>query len=101
MINPSDHGDTGPTCFQELFEQEYRRIRNGMMAYIFRYHLARYPKDLLRDWWRKEGCMPWATSQLAFEAYKAGMKSGRLYRGAPHRPQLKVIEGGRSQRWAS
>jgi hypothetical protein len=44
MINSSDYSDTGPTCFQELFEQEYRRIRNRMMTYIFRYHLARYPK---------------------------------------------------------
>jgi hypothetical protein len=96
MTTACNQSSTEPSCFQELLEQEYLRARNRMMIYILRYHLSRYPKDLLRSWWRDEGCMPWPTSQLAFAAYKAGMKPGRLYRGAPHRPQLRLIRGGQS-----
>jgi hypothetical protein len=66
-----------------------------MMRYRFRYHLSKYPKDLCAFWWRKEGCLPWATCLLAFEAYKAGAKPGHLHKGQPHFPKLKVIEGGR------
>ena len=75
---------------------EWLRIRNRMMRFLFRYHLSKYPKDLLRLWWTRDRCMPWPTSQLAFEAYKAGKKPEHLYKGPPHRPQLKAIEGGKN-----
>jgi hypothetical protein len=86
-----------PSCFHEALEQEYLRIRNKMKTYIIRYHLSKYPKDLLRFWWTNEGGMPWPTSQLAFKAYKAGKKPGHLFKGPPQRPKLKVIEGGKRQ----
>jgi hypothetical protein len=96
MTEPLEQSPTGPSSFVQMLEWEYDRIRDKLMTYIFRYHLSKYPKDLLRFWWTHEGCMPWATCQLAFEAYRAGKKPGPLYKGPPHRPQLKVIEGGRS-----
>jgi hypothetical protein len=90
--------DAGPSCFHEALDQEWHRIRNRMMRYLFRDILSKYPVDLVRVWWTREGCMPWPMSQLAFERYKAGHKPGPLYKGPPHRPQLKVIEGGKTVR---
>jgi hypothetical protein len=96
MIDPSDYADTGPACFVQQLDWEWRRIRNRHMRYIFRYLLSKYPKDLLSFWWKNDGCMPWAATKLAFEAFKAGIKPGdfQLYKGPPHRPQLKIIDGG-------
>jgi hypothetical protein len=79
----------GPTCFIE----ELHRYRDVLKRYNLRYHLARYPKDVLAMWWRKDGCLPFVTSQFAFESYKAGKPPGRLYRGAPWKTQLRVIDG--------
>jgi hypothetical protein len=96
MTKLCEQSDAGPSCFHEVLEHEYRRIRNKHMRYIFRYLLSKYPKDLLSSWWKNDGCMPWAATQLAFNAYRAGKKPGQLYKGPPHWPKLKVIEGGRS-----
>ena len=85
---------SGPSDFHEALGQEYLRIRNRMMRYLFRYHLSKYPADLIRYWWTREGCLPWLTSQPAFKAYQRGEKPGPLYKGPPWWPQLKVIQGG-------
>jgi hypothetical protein len=82
-----------PSCFVEALNLEWWRIRNKMMRFLFRYHLSKYPKDLLRLWWDRDRCMPWSTSQLAFEAYKAGKPPGKLYRGPPWKTQLRLIQG--------
>jgi hypothetical protein len=95
MIGPCENPDIGPSSFVEALDEEHRRIRNKMMRYNFRYHLSKYPADLVRFWWDHERCLPWPTSKLAFESYKAGKKPGHLYRGPRHRPKLKLIEGGR------
>jgi hypothetical protein len=97
MTEPCEQSNTGPSSFVEALDEEYRRLRNKMMTYIFRYHLSKYPTDLVHFWWTKEGGMPWPTSQLAFKAYKAGKKPGQLFKGPPQRPKLKVIEGGKRQ----
>ena len=101
MTEPCEQPNTGPSCFHEALHEEWLRIRNKMMRYLFRYHLSRYPKDLLHFWWTHEGCLPWPTSQLAFECYRRGEKPGPLYKGPPHRPKLKVIEGGKTALTAS
>jgi hypothetical protein len=92
MIETSEQLNSGPSCFVEELDLEWRRIRNRMMRYLFRYHLSKYPKDLLREWWKRDRCLPWVTSKLAFEAYKAGKKPGHLYKGQPHRPKLKLLK---------
>jgi hypothetical protein len=97
----SEHGensDVGPKSLLEALDFESLKTRNRMMTYIQRYHLARYPVDLLRYWWRREGGMPHPSRQLAFRAYKAGEKPRPLYKGPPHWPKLKVIEGGVSEK---
>jgi hypothetical protein len=86
---------TGATQ-QTTFLEELYRYRDVLHRYNFRYHLACYPKDLLAMWWRKEGCLPWPTSRVAFESFSAGKKPGHLYRGPPHWPKLKVITGGKA-----
>jgi len=77
------------------FLDELHRVRNRLHRYNLRYHLSVYPKDLLAMWLRKEGCLPWATSRIAFESYKAGKPPGKLYRGPLDRPQLRIIQGGK------
>ncbi|KJC59899.1 hypothetical protein UP10_14480 [Bradyrhizobium sp. LTSPM299] len=98
MTNPEEQEDGLPSCFVELLKEEYRRLRNKHMRYIFRYLLSKYPKDLLRSWWRVDGCMPWAATQFAFRAYQRGAKPSdfSLYKGPPHKTQLKVIAGGKA-----
>ena len=98
MAEPLEQPNSGPSCWVEALDLEYARIRNRMMRYRFRYHLSKYPADLVRFWWRKEGCLPWSTSQLAFEAYKAGAKPGPLSKEPSHWPKLRVIAGGNSRR---
>jgi hypothetical protein len=85
MIDPKDYQDTGPTCFVQQLDFEWRRIRNKHMRYIFRYLLSKYPKDLLSSWWKEEGSMPWFATQFAFHAYQAGVQTNafRLYKGPP------------------
>ena len=78
------------------FSDELHRLFCAMKIYNMRYHLAIFPKDLVRSWW-KEGDLPAPTSQLAYLAYKAGFEPRRrLYRGPPHKPQLKIIDGGKA-----
>jgi hypothetical protein len=98
MIDPSDYSDIGPTSFATQLDWEWRRIRNKLMRYMFRYLLSKYPKDLLSSWWKEEGSMPWFATQFAFRAYQAGQKTSdfRLYKGPPHKPKLKLIDGGRA-----
>ena len=96
MIIPGTHACSEPSNFLEALDIEYVRVRNRMMVYMLRWHLARYPVDLLRFWFRKEGGMPNPTRQRAFESYRAGEKPGRLYKGPSHWPKLKIIDGGRS-----
>jgi hypothetical protein len=100
MIDPSDYLDTGPTCFVEQLDWEWRRIRSKHMRYIFRYLLSKYPADLLRSWWRKDGSMPWFATQFAFKAFKAGTKPSdfRLYKGPAHFPKFILMDGGKSGR---
>jgi hypothetical protein len=92
---PREQPNGDPSCFVKALNLEWWRSRNKHMTYLFRYHLSRYPKDLLREWWDRDRCLPWVTSKLAFQAYKAGEKPGHLYKGPPHRPKLKVVEGGK------
>jgi hypothetical protein len=94
MTERATSSTAGPSCFVEALDEEYQRARRKMMRYNFRYHLSKYPKDLLRFWWDHDRCLPWVTSQFAFEAYKSGTKPGPLYKGPPHKTQLKVIDGG-------
>ena len=100
MIDPAEYADTGPTCFVEQFDLECRRIRSNYLRYIFRYLLSKYPADLLRSWWRKDGSMPWFATQFAFKAFKAGAKPGdfRLYKGPAHFPKFTLMDGGKSGR---
>jgi hypothetical protein len=100
MIDPSDYADTGPTCFVQHLDSEYRRIRNKHMRFLFRYHLSKYPIDLVQFWWRKEGAMPWVTSLSAFKVFKAGAKAAdfRLYKGPSHFPKFALVDGGKSGR---
>jgi hypothetical protein len=99
MIDPSDYADTGPICFVQQLDLEYRRIRNKHMRYIFRYLLSKYPRDLLSFWWKKEG-LPWFATQSAFKEFKAGTKPGdfRLYKGPSHFPKFTLVDGGKSGR---
>jgi hypothetical protein len=99
MIDPADYVDTGPISFATQLDWEWRRIRNKHMRFLFRYHLSKYPIDLVQFWWRKERAMPWSTSQLAFGAYKAGAKAGdfRLYKGPSHFPKLTLVDGGKAR----
>ena len=85
-----------PRTQPATFLDELYRYRDVLKRYNLRYHLARYPKDLLAIWWRKEGCLPHPTSKIAFESFRRGEKPGRLYQGPPHRTQLKLIEGGKT-----
>ena len=101
MIIPGGHARAEPSCFLEALDLEYTRTRNRLMIYMLRYHLARYPVDLLRYWFRREGGMPNPTMQRAFESYRAGEKPGPLYKGPPWKPQLRIIEGGRGQQNAA
>jgi hypothetical protein len=96
MTEPFEQSTTGPSCFVEVLDEEYLRIRNKMMRYNFRYHLSKYPADLVRLWWDHERCLLWPTSQLAFEAYKSGKKPGHLYKGPPWKAKFAVIDGGKS-----
>jgi hypothetical protein len=100
MIDPSDYADTGPACFAQQLDSEYRRIRNRHMRYLFRYLLSKYPKDLLSSWWKKDGSMPWFATQLAFNAFKAGETASgfRLYKGPSHFPKFALVDGGKSGR---
>jgi hypothetical protein len=84
-----------PSCFLEALDLEWWRIRDRMKRFLLRWHLSKYPKDLLRSWWDRDRCMPWSTSQLAFKAYSAGEKPGPLFKGPPHWPKLKLIAGGK------
>lgn len=95
MTESCEQSSVEPSSFVEALDLECWRIRDRMRRFLLRYHLSKYPKDLLRLWWDRDRCMPWPTSQLAFKAYKAGEKSGYLYKGPPHRAQLKVINGGK------
>jgi hypothetical protein len=100
MTNICEQPDSGPTCFLDVLKDEYRRARNKHMRFLFRYHLSKYPVDLVQFWWRQERVLPWPTSQLAFEAYKAGIKAGdfRLYKGPRWKPQLTLMDGGKAGR---
>jgi hypothetical protein len=95
MTAACEHSSVEPSCFLEALDLEYARIRNRMKIYILRWHLARYPVDLLRVWWRKEGGMPHPTRLRAFDSYKVGEKPGTLYKGPSHRPKLRLMEGGK------
>jgi hypothetical protein len=77
----------------ETFLDELYRVRNRLHRYNLRFHLARFPKDLLAQWWRKDGMLPRATSRVAYQNYKAGAAPGKLYRGPLARPQLRIIDG--------
>jgi hypothetical protein len=100
MIDPSEYADTGPTCFVQQLDWEWRRIRSKHLRYIFRYMLSKYPKDLLSSWWKNDGSMPFFATQFAFKAYKAGIKPGefRLYKGPLHFPKFTLMDGGKSGR---
>jgi hypothetical protein len=39
--------------------------------------------------------LPFFTSNVAYAAFKAGEKPGKLYNGPPWKPALREIEGGR------
>jgi hypothetical protein len=68
--------------------------------YIFRYLLSNIPKDPLSSWWKNDGSMPWAATQLAFKAYQAGANAAdfRLYNGPSHFPKLTLMDGGKRGR---
>jgi hypothetical protein len=79
----------------ETFHDELRRFRRSLAIYNMRHHLAHYPRDLVRHWWRVERGLPTPSSGIAYHAWKTGLRPGHLYQGPPHwPPQLRVIEGG-------
>jgi len=80
----------------ESFMDEISRFKRPLIIYNIKWHLARFPKDLVRHWWDDHGGLPHATSQLAYGAYKAGRKPGPLFKGPPWKLQLRVIAGGAS-----
>ena len=90
--NPIEQGERSPG--PHTFLEELYRYRDVLHRYNFRYHLARYPKDLVAYWWRKENILPQPSSKLALKSFKAGEPAGRLYRGPLWKPQLRVIQGG-------
>jgi hypothetical protein len=96
MTATSEQPDGGPRSFAEALDWEWHRVRDKMMTYLFRYHVSKYPNDLVRYWWMHEGCMPWPTSKLAFEAYKADVKPGPLYKEPRWKPKFTVIEGDKN-----
>jgi hypothetical protein len=79
------------------FHDELRRYERALMTYCYRHYLATYPKDLLRWHLRTNGAIPSLVASCAFDAWKVGKKPGPLYKGPPHFPQLRVIDGGRSE----
>jgi hypothetical protein len=97
----SDLIEQGEQSEPMTFRDELLRTKHSMIRYNMRHHLSRYPKDLVRFWWSDEGDLPWPTSWLAYESYTRGEKPGPLYKGPPHRPKLKVIEGGKAALTAS
>ncbi|MGY8660952.1 hypothetical protein Q3C01_01120 [Bradyrhizobium sp. UFLA05-109] len=80
----------------KTFHDEIRRYRRSLARWNLRYHLSKYPRDLLRYWIDEEGALPVGTCSTAFRAWQAGVKPGRLYKGPPWRPQLRVVAGGKS-----
>lgn len=78
----------------EFFHAEIHRFTRSLAIYCYRHALHYYPGELLKHWIRNEGCIPPAVSHRAYCAYKAGIvPRRRLYKGPPHRPQLKIIHG--------
>jgi hypothetical protein len=78
----------------QTFRDELLRLQRTMKIYNTRYHLAIFPKDLVRSWWDHAGDMPEPTSGLAYLAYKAGVAPRRrLCKGRQWR-QFRIINGG-------
>jgi hypothetical protein len=95
MLDATDslHPAIGP----ETFHGELRRFACRLRRYNMRWHLAIFPRDLVRTWWKVDRCMPWPTSNAAYWDYKAGrLPRRRLFKGPSHFPQLRLIEGGAS-----
>jgi hypothetical protein len=91
----------GKICEQpgapQTFNDELNCLHRAMKIYNIRYHLAIFPKDLVRSWWNQAGDMPEPTSGLAYLAYKAGLAPRRRLCKGRHWRQLRIIEGGRSE----
>jgi hypothetical protein len=83
-----------PAAVPESFVDEIWRFKRPLIIYNMRWHLARFPRDLIDHWWNECGGLPWPTSNVAYRAWKAGERPGKLYRGALWKPALRVIEGG-------
>lgn len=82
--------DAGPQSFRDELDALFR----VMKIYNLRHHLAMFPRDLVREWFDEGGDMRQPTSRLVYIAWKRGVAPRRrLYKGPPHRPQLKVISG--------
>jgi len=80
----------------ESFVDEIWRFKRPLIIYNIRWHLAHFPKDLIRHWWNEHKGLPYVTSQAAYRAYKAGRKPGPLFKGPPWKLRLRVINGGAS-----
>jgi hypothetical protein len=83
-----------PPTAPQTFRDELLRLHRAMKIYNIRYHLAIFPKDLVRSWWNQAGDMPGPTSGLAYLAYKAGLAPRRRLCKGRHRPQFRIINGG-------
>jgi hypothetical protein len=84
-----------PAVGPDTFYGELRRFERRLQRYNLRWHLATFPRDLVRAWWKSGRRMPWPTSNAAYEAFKAGRPPSRcLFSGPSHFPQLRVIDGG-------
>ena len=91
----------GKICEQpgkpQTFNDELNCLHRGMQIYNFRYHLAIFPKDLVRSWWDKHGDLPGPTSKPAYLAYTAGLPPRRRLCKGRHWPQFRIVEGGRAE----
>ncbi len=75
-----------PETFAAELKRITRPITRSMKIFNMRYHLSRYPRDLVAFWWRIEGDLPYLTSRIAFEAFKRGEKPRTLHKGPPEWP---------------
>jgi hypothetical protein len=82
---------------RDSFRGELAHFGRAMKRYALRWHLARFPIGLLREWMSADSkTLFWPTSDAAYADWKAGLPpSRRLFRGKPQRPQLRIVAGGK------
>ena len=80
---------------RESFRGELVAQGRAMKRWCIRWHLNRYPVELLRHWMDSDRSMlGWPTADAAYADWRAGLPAPRrLFKSKPPRPQLRVVGG--------